>query len=31
MFKIDKELERACTKHDWTGYTIDKMLDAVYG
>lgn len=31
MFKIDREMQRACEKHDWTGYTIDQMLDAVYG
>lgn len=31
LLDIDKELKRACAKHDWTGYTIDQMLDAVYG
>lgn len=28
---IIKEHERACLKHDWTGYDLDQMLDAVYG
>lgn len=31
MALIDAELQRACDKHDWTGYDLDKMLDAVYG
>lgn len=31
MRQIINEHNRACAKHDWTGYTIDQMLDAVYG
>ena len=29
--KLIEEYTRATSKHDWTGYTLDQMLDAVYG
>lgn len=31
LSNIIEEYVRATKKHDWTGYDLDKALDAVYG
>lgn len=31
LSRLVEEYTRATSKHDWTGYTLDQMLDAVYG